>query len=1161
MDKLPSVHQSETEFSELARRSVVLVQQWLHESSFFPADANSARLAGLLRDPEGLAFTVEFIDGVVRPDDVRIAARTLNKLSAHAPVFLPLFLRLLMKLGGNIGLVLPWLVIPATRKILRRMVGHLITDARPEHLSATLLSLKDSNTTLNLNLLGEAVLGDAEAKRRLLGIQELLLRDDVQYVSVKISAVAAQLSMWAFDETVERVVQTLRPLFRLALPTETRSFAKFINLDMEEYRDLDLTIAVFQRLLDSEEFMQLEAGIVLQAYLPDALGAMQKLQSWAAHRRARGGAAIKVRVVKGANLSMEKVDAIIHGWPLAPYETKQQTDTNYKKVLNWALTPERMAAVRIGVASHNLFDIAFIWLLACERGVEDFLDFEMLAGMSPNQTNVVRKHVGKTVLYTPVVHPRDFIAAISYLVRRLEENASSENFLSAASDLESDELIFARERDRFLASVHALAQIEDLNAAEFASRRQDRNRPSVSEKQIFVNAADTDTSLSLNREWARTIARRSDSSQLGEKLTTESLITDPRILDDVIESVADAGKKWGHVPAAERSALLRRAGYVFENNRGLLLEVMASETGKTLAEADSEVSEAIDFAYYYAECTEKLSEVEGATFVPSSLTVVTPPWNFPVAIPAGSTLAALAAGSAVLIKPAPQARRCAAVMVDLLWQAGFSRDVLALVNLEENDLGQQLITHPMVDQVILTGSSETAKLFRSWRPDLVLFGETSGKNAIVVTPSADFDLAIADIVKSAFGHAGQKCSAASLVILVGSVGRSGRFMRQLVDAVTSLRVGYPDDLDAVMGPLIEPADGKLLRALITLEAGEQWLVRPRQCDDSARLWSPGVRKGVAAGSFFHLTEFFGPVLGIMQASSLKDAIKLQNGTSYGLTAGLHSLDSTEIAHWIDAVEAGNLYVNRGITGAIVRRQPFGGWKGSSVGGGTKAGGPNALIHLGRWKNEPDSPPFSPVGKEPDDEVASLLTAALPELSEKERDVVFCAAQSDYLAWEKYFSSPHDVSGLDCERNVFRYCPVPVVVRFSEGGKLSDLVRVLAAGTRARSALEVSSCRALSPALAGYLQKRGVILTIENEQEWFHRISALQGTELRIRLIGGDATQLARVLQGDLRITVYSGEVVQAGRIELLPFVREQAISMTNHRFGAPSTLTKKILIA
>jgi RHH-type proline utilization regulon transcriptional repressor/proline dehydrogenase/delta 1-pyrroline-5-carboxylate dehydrogenase len=1151
---------------DLARESVELARRWLDESTDSPVDPSAARLAGVLKDPNGLAFTVGFVDGVARPEDLFVAGKNLQKLAKRVPRFLPWYLRAAIAAGGALGEVVPGVVVPIARRALRRMVGHLIVDARPAKFGPAVQSLRSDGVRLNINLLGEAVLGDREAANRLEGTKALLERPDVDYVSVKVSAVASELSMWAFDQTVERVAQNLIPLYRIAArqgllgPQSVAASVgavapprKFVNLDMEEYRDLDLTIAVFQRVLDEPEFLDFEAGIVLQAYLPDALAALQRLHTWAAERRARGGAPIKVRVVKGANLAMEHVDSALHGWPLATYGSKLDTDTNYKRVLDWALRPEHVDAVRIGVAGHNLFDVAWAWLLANQRGVASAVDIEMLLGMATAQAEAVRKTVGKLLLYTPVVAPAEFDVAIGYLVRRLEENSSEANFMSSVFDLAADPAAFAKVRDRFLASLAAFQAAPD--EVPLPRRTQDRLHGELEPAGgLFRNAPDTDPSLLANRVWGSRILARIEGSTLGVDTIEAARVDDAAALENLIAETAAAGVEWGARSAAERAGSIRRAGYALEANRDRLIEVMASETGKTIDQADPEVSEAVDFAQYYATTAVELDAVDGAVFVPSALTVVAPPWNFPVAIPAGSVLAALAAGSAVVIKPAPQAKRSAAVMVEALWEGGIPREVLRLADVDEGDLGRRLMSDERVDRLILTGAYDTAALFRSWRPDLPLLAETSGKNAIVVTPSADLDLAVADIVKSAFGHAGQKCSAASLVILVGSVAQSKRFTRQLVDAVTSLRVGYPSDPTVQMGPLIEPASGKLAEALTTLGVGERWLIEPKQLDETGRLWSPGVREGVLPGTPFHLTECFGPVLGIMSAPTLEKAIELQNAVPYGLTAGIHSLDAAEIEQWLAAVDAGNAYINRGITGAIVRRQPFGGWKKSSVGAGAKAGGPNYLVHLGSWRNEPGAPSEGLSLAGLDSRVAQLLDTATAGLEWTDFDVARRGAKSDQAAWESSFAAS-DESGLGVELNVLRYVPVPVVIRLSEGEPLHQLVRVLAAATLARSSVIVSSAAKLPRPLRALLKERGVRVVIENDAAWLTRVPEYLGVVPRIRLIGGDARALAYALGGSPDLAIYADEVTRAGRIELLPFLKEQAISVTNHRFGNPSVLT------
>lgn len=1142
---------------DLADDAVALVQRWLAESREIPVDTSARRLAGVLRDEKGLDFTVGFVDGVVRPEDTRVAARTLRELVPLTPKFLPAPMRALIAIGGFLAPILPGIVVPISRRVLRGMVRHLIVDATDARLGKAIAHIrKDEGVRLNINLLGEAILGEEEAAKRLAGTRRLLERDDVDYVSIKVSSTVAPHSPWAFDDAVAHAVGALSPLYEIA--ANAASGKKFINLDMEEYKDLDLTIAVFTTILERPEFHDLEAGIVLQAYLPDALAAMIDLQQWAASRVAAGGAPIKVRVVKGANLPMEMVDAESHGWPLATWHSKQASDASYKAVLDYALRPEHTANVRIGVAGHNLFDIALAWLLAEKRGVTEGpstsvaepgrstgtsapgtagVEFEMLLGMASAQAEVVRRTVGSLLLYTPVVHPAEFDVAIAYLIRRLEEGASQENFMSAVFDLDADPALFARERDRFLASIESMP-------AEVPSPNRVQNRqaePEPAPREGFENTPDTDPSLAANRAWGDDIRSRMQNSLLGNDTVAANTHSTIEALDEVIDVAVAAGEAWRELGAAGRAEILHRAGEVMERRRAELLEVMGSECGKVIEQGDPEVSEAIDFAHYYAESAIALDAVDGAAPVPVGLTVVTPPWNFPVAIPAGSTLAALAAGSSVIIKPARQARRSGAVMVEALWEAGVPREVLHYVQLDGRELGEHLVSHPAVERLILTGGYETAELFRGFRPDLPLLAETSGKNAIIVTPSADLDLAAKDVAYAAFGHAGQKCSAASLVVLVGSVATSERFRRQLVDAVGAYQVGRPWDGPARIGPLIGPAEGKLLHALTTLEPGERWVIEPKKLDAEGALWSPGVKEGVAPGSPYHLTEYFGPVLGIMTARTLDEAIGYVNAIDYGLTSGLHSLDEGEVQTWLAAVQAGNVYVNRGTTGAIVQRQPFGGWKKAAVGAGTKAGGPSYLFGLSGWVDA------APTATDVDELVASTVDA-LGVTGDAEW--LAAALATDVACWREEFGIVKDATGLQTEQNSLRYQAVPVMVRL-ESERFAELLRVVAAGVRAGASMTVSAATILPETVRSWLAERGIPHRTDGALEWAERVTELTATGGRIRLIGGQAARLAEFTGGSPAVAIYAGPVVSAGRVEMLTFLREQAVSITAHRFGTP----------
>ncbi|MGH9133458.1 MAG: bifunctional proline dehydrogenase/L-glutamate gamma-semialdehyde dehydrogenase, partial [Ilumatobacteraceae bacterium] len=858
------------------------------------------RLLGIIADPNGVAFTMRFVDRVARHRDDRAAADQLASLVRHStlPSFLSPIDRLLLRAGAVLAPRLPRLVMPLARRRLRQLVGHLVVDAETDALHEHLAEHRRDGFELNVNLLGEMVLGEEEAQRRF--ERTLALIDDpaVDYVSVKVSAIASQLDLWAFETTLHRVEERLRDVLERARLTSPPTF---VNLDMEEYRDLELTLRAFTDLLDEPGLDGLHAGIVLQAYLPDAFDALQRLTAWAIARHHRTGATIKVRLVKGANLAMERVEAAIHGWQQAPYASKAEVDANYKRCVDWVLTPERTAAVRVGIASHNLFDVAWAHLLARSRGVAEQVELEMLQGIAPSQARAVRDASGDMRLYTPIVGHRDFDIAIGYLFRRLEENAAPANFLRHLFTLEPGTPEFDEQAERFRTAVG------ERNAAGTTPRRTHVTPAS----QGFDNEPDTDPSLAATQRRLGEL-RRAEPHRLVAPLTTSTAE-----IDRAVDSARAAAPAWSAIGAAERRLILHRVADELAARRGELLVTMMHEGRKTYAEADPEVSEAIDFARWYADRAleiEQLERTEAVRFRPLGVIGVVPPWNFPVAIPAGGVLAALAAGNAVLFKPSMETPACAEVIASACWAAGVQRDVLQFVRTPDDDVGRRLVTR--VDGVILTGAWETARLFRDWKPGIRLFAETSGKNAIVVSPQADYDLAAADIVRSAFGHSGQKCSAASLAILVGPVHDDERFRSKLVDAARSMRVGWPTEPGVTFGPVIAPASGKLLSALTELAPGERWLLEPRRLDAEGALWSPGIKDGVAPGSVFHRTECFGPVLGVMRAADLDEAIELQNAVDYGLTGGIESLDPDEIDRWLESVEIGNAYVNRHITGAI-----------------------------------------------------------------------------------------------------------------------------------------------------------------------------------------------------------------------------------------------------
>lgn len=934
-----------------------------------------ARLAALVSDPVLRELTFALTDEVLRFQSNNRAAARFRRIVAEVgvPKSLGPLDRVLMRVGAAASWPLPWVVMPLMRKRIVRESNGVVLSADDPAFRDHMAKRRRDGFRLNVNVLGEAILSDAEADERLQLVRARIARADVDYVSLKVSAVVANLDALAFEHSVSAICDRLRLLYRDAEAATPRTF---VNLDMEEYRDLALTVAALTTVLDESEFVGVDAGIVLQAYLPDSHAAGVHLCQWATQRRARGGGLLKIRIVKGANLAMERVEGELHGWPQAPYLTKAEVDASFKRLVSAALDPQWRGAVRVGFASHNLFDLG--WALSLPE--RDRIDLEMLEGMAPAQSRAVRAAAGSLLLYAPVVRDEDLVASIAYLTRRLDENTSPDNFLRALFTLQPKSPEWRDQQARFEGALVA------KDSVSTASRRtQDRTRPVSIGEARFKNCADTDWTQQVNRDWMQQELGRWKSQPIPRTETIGGV-------DLAVATAVRAAGEWATTAYPKRRLLIADVADEMERNRGQTLAVMAHTACKTIQEGDPEVSEAIDFARYYGWCTNALEYglARGLTFRPHGVVVVAAPWNFPFAIPAGGVLAALAAGNAVVLKPAPEVVEVAYELACQLWRAGVPRELLQFVACPDNEVGRRLITHEGVDLVILTGALDTAQLFRSWKPSIRILGETSGKNALIVTAAADEDAAIRDLVRSAFGHAGQKCSAASLAIIEASVYDDASFQRRLADAVRSVRVGHATDTATMTGPLIGAPSPKLLRALTVLEPGESWLVEPRLIDAAAHVWSPGVRIGVREGSWFHETECFGPVLGLMRARDLDHAIALQNATPFGLTGGIHSLDDQEVTHWLENVEVGNAYINRHITGAVVQRQPFGGWKRSSVGCGPKAGGPFYVEAFGSWTGGSDGEP------------------------EFQR------------VWNEYFAAEHDPSGLACERNILRYLPLPSV---------------------------------------------------------------------------------------------------------------------------------------
>ena len=1186
--------------SEAAQRAVFLarfLQQRANELQTPQERRQQAELDRIIQSPHDRATLVQMTDQAFRSTAApRAADQLIHILDVQGiPRFFSRLEQTLLRGFQSFGGYLPGVAVPLVKEKMQRETANVILPAEREMLAEHLQRRSEEGVRMNVNFLGEALLGEKEAGRRLEKYLEALQWPEIEVISVKISTLDSQITPLGREAATRRLCDRLELLYRAAAKqpyraADGRSSSKLVYLDMEEYRDMTITADVFMQTLDRPGLEQCNAGIVLQAYLPDSLATQQKILHWARGRLARGGSPVTMRLVKGANMETERLDASLHNWPQAPYKTKLETDANYKKMLQLGLEPGNIAAVHLGVASHNLFDVSYAIVMARELGCLDSIQFEMLEGMANHQRRALCELINNMLLYAPACRQDEFLHAIGYLVRRLDENSGPQNYLRHTFRLEVDSVAWQDLENQFLES---LGQLETLSNQP--RRSQDRGLPAeqagspdadLDDLESFDNEPDTDFSLPANEEWIRQrleswqqasdpthllpllIANRPvedrptrrslDPSRAGAEvgLYQQALEQD---VDAAVRCGADDPTGWRQLAVRDRSAILAQAGDQLRAARGDLTMLAVAEGGKTVAEADPEISEAVDFVEFYRRSAVSLSEIDSVQARGLGCVLVASPWNFPIAIPTGGVAAALAAGNTVILKPASDTVLTAERLCRCFWDAGVPREVLQLLPGPGSSVGQRLATHRDIDAVILTGGTETARQILEAHPLVNLLAETGGKNTTIVTAMADRDLAIKNVLHSAFGHSGQKCSATSLLILETELYEDESFRNTLKDAAESLAVGSAWNLASRIGPLIRPPAGALESALKELESGESWLLMPHVLEDNPCLVSPGIKWDVQPGGVTHLTEFFGPLLGVMKADNLGHAVELANASGYGLTAGLESLDGREQEYWKEHLRAGNLYINRPTTGAIVLRQPFGGFGKSAFGPGIKAGGPNYVRQLmqftvaspseleleettlenpslqGLLEDLRASPPGDLAGKE-----LSRLCTALVSFDDW--------ASREFLAWHDHFK----LLGQD---NLRRYLPITQLrIRVGPDEQGFEIIARAAAARAVGARATVSLAPGYPSVLIDWLDRQtdswaGAIEFVEETDEQL--VEAIHAGQVeRIRYSHASQVPLL-VRQAVAPVGIYLADhpVIEHGRLELPWYVEEQSISHDYHRYG------------
>jgi RHH-type proline utilization regulon transcriptional repressor/proline dehydrogenase/delta 1-pyrroline-5-carboxylate dehydrogenase len=939
----------------------------------------------LFRDPHVKVQVFRFVDVLPMLTDGDVLARHFREYFGPIAPRLPWPLSWLTQVACSTDTTARLAGKLARRQILRQAQTFIAGDNATQVLAAAKRQ-RQLGRAFTLDLLGEAVISDVEAEHYFKHYLKLLneiapqvnnwpevpLLDRAPFgklpranFSLKLSALDGHFDALDAAGSTERALQRLRPLLRAA-----KQQGAFINIDMESYATKDLTLATFKQVLMEDEFCGWsDVGIVIQCYLRDAAADLEQLRDWARQR----GTPVWVRLVKGAYWDYETVHAQAAGWPVPVFQQKWQSDASFESLSRFAL--QNHSHLRTALGSHNIRSLAYGLAVAESLGLPPgTVEIQMLHGMADDQKRAIVEQGHRLRVYMPF---GELIPGMAYLVRRLLENTANESFLRARSVSQTnvEELLMAPQQT----STPAPQPVPDVSVVkkigETKSTPEFFNEPLADFAQADVRQQFADALAEVQSQFGQHYPLVINGQPVGsdDKLVSVNPSHRRQVVGEVAAATAAQAEQaiaaakraftnWATLPASARADFIRAAAQVMRERRFELAAWIVCEVGKGWVEADADVCEAIDFCEYYATGAEMLDAPHGLDvpgeenrfiYLPRGVAAVIAPWNFPLAILTGMSVAALATGNTVVMKPAEQSSVVAAKLMEVFLVAGLPPGVVNLLPGQGEIIGPVLVEHPDVALIAFTGSRAvgleinkraSAVLANNATSIKKVIAELGGKNAIIIDDDADLDEAVLGVAHSAFGYQGQKCSACSRAIVVGDVYDT--FVQRLVETTRSLRVGPAEDPASQVGPVID--ETSLERIHRYIERGKQTArlaigVEVGTLADEGFFIGPHVFADVAPDDALSQDEIFGPVLAVMRAKNLDDAFAILNGTDYALTGGIFSRSPANLQRARRELLVGNLYLNRGITGALVARQPFGGFKMSGI--GSKAGSSDYLLQF------------------------------------------------------------------------------------------------------------------------------------------------------------------------------------------------------------------------
>ncbi|MCG6892204.1 MAG: proline dehydrogenase family protein [Desulfobacteraceae bacterium] len=759
----------------------------------------------------------------------------------------------------------------------------------------------------------------------------------------------------AMDYAIDRAKERLRPVYR-----KSQELGAYVLMDMEHLPARRFTLELFKSINEEPEFRDWpHKGIAFQAYMKDAEPLLADLLDWGR----QGGQDFGIRLVKGAFWDEEVVMASLFNYPVPVFTSKHETDASYERCARKILENHRVAQLKC--ASHNIRTVAFVIECAKKLGVpKDRLEFQMLHGMAENLRQAWKKHDMRLRLYSPV---GEIVPGMAYLVRRLLENTSSESFLrqSFADGAEKEKMLTD---PALLARERPAEEPAEPKPSEYGDKGPFSNEPPV-EWDTPVHAAFVASMENAKAAFPLTVTpvvdgeavaggqkKTSSDPNRPERIVAEVFCADADTVERAVAGAAAAFPAWAGTPPQERAEVLFRAAQQVREQRYDLAALLVYECGKNWNESHADINEAIDFFEFYGRemirlaAPKSISDLPGESsqirYIPRGVGAVIAPWNFALPVSVGMTAAALVTGNTVVYKPASLSPLIGQAMYRIYESAGLPKGVLQFLPGAGGDIGDTLVTHEDVAFTIFTGSREvglsiiekSGQTPEGARQVKKVVAEMGGKNAIIIDADADIDAAVGPIVQSAFGYMGQKCSAASRLIVLEE--NYDRFLDRFKSAVETLIAGPAEDPRTDVGAVIDETARQRILGFIEKGKAEGTVLTQGTGEGSGHFVPPTVFTDISPDSPLAQEEIFGPVVCIFKAADFEEALKLANNSRYALTGGVFSRSPANIERACREFLVGSIYINRGTTGAMMKRHPFGGFKMSGV--GSKAMGQDYL---------------------------------------------------------------------------------------------------------------------------------------------------------------------------------------------------------------------------